>query len=78
MNIVKILAIFLVIELVLLLMVFTITGVFSVDGTPMKFFSDIAASNGTDVWSIATAMFVVGTIMDAIFMFLLAAFGRRY
>ena len=76
MNVVKLLAIFFTIELLLLLGVMVITGIWSTQG-PMKFFTDIAASNGTDIWSMATAFFVVGTFLNMVFMFIMAAFGER-
>lgn len=76
-NIGKLAAIFFTLEFVLLLGVLVLTGTMSTDGQPLKFVSDLAASNGTDPWSIAIAFFVVGTILNLMLLFLMAAFGRK-
>jgi len=77
MNIVRLMAVFFSIELLLILGVLVLTGALSADGIPMKFFTDLAASNGTTVWDMATAFFVVGSLGNVVFMFLMAAFGSR-
>jgi hypothetical protein len=69
---VKAFGIFLVIEFVLLFIVFIVTGAFSSDGAPLKFFADIAVSNGTTVWDAAIALFIVGTLLNVVLMFILA------
>jgi hypothetical protein len=71
-NLGKVFGIWMIIEFILFLLVFIFTGSFSSDGVPMQFFTDIATSNGTTVWDAAIALFIVGTILNIVLMFLLA------
>lgn len=64
-------AIFMIIELIILFLLFVLTGTFTTNNTPLPFISAVATSIGTTVWDMGIAFFIVGSALNLILMFLL-------
>ena len=69
MNFVKAFIWFLILEFLIILFVFILTGTFSTDGTPLQIIQDISTSIGTSVWAIGTGFFIIGTFLNLVTMF---------
>lgn len=75
MNFVKAFIWFLILEFLITLFVFILTGTFSTDGTPLQIIADIATSIGTSVWAIGIGFFIIGTFLNLVMMFVHIAQG---
>jgi hypothetical protein len=75
MNVVKSIAFFLMFWFIIVLAVFVITGAFSVDGQPLTAITAISDSMGVTVWDLGILVFIAGTFLDLIFLFVSIAKG---
>lgn len=69
MHVVKAIALFLIVEFLLFLGVFVVTGTFATDGKPLELIADIATSLGTSVWDLGVGVFILGTFGNVVLMF---------
>jgi len=69
MNFVKAFIWFLILEFLIILFVFILTGTFSTDGQPLQIVKDVASSINTTVWAIGIGFFIIGTFLNLVTMF---------